>query len=178
VDQRLGPDDDRIGPPVLDCSSGTDACPYQLVLEPAALVGADAREIAVVHRPRNEVDLVERANGGWTRSDRLPDLQRGEREFRKPLGEIPGSLIDMIWRAVVEQVPDDLHPDLLRRLEHRQPARPVVFARGFLDPVPADSISNGPESQLLALAIVRTSVAVVRRRANKVQAHAVASAMR
>ena len=138
----------------LDRPRRRDRGPDELALEPAALVGPDAREITVVDRPGQEVDLVQRADERRAAADRLLQFERGQREVGEALGKVVASLVDVIGRAVVEQVPDDLHPDLLGRFQRRQPARPVIFARRFLDQCqrrPSRSVRN-PSS--LALPVV------------------------
>ena len=79
-------------------------------------------------------------------ADRLMDFQRGERELGKPLGKVLRHWIDVVGRAVVEQVPDDLHPDLFRCLERGQPARPVIAFRRGSDQVPPEAVADRADS--------------------------------
>jgi hypothetical protein len=94
-------------------------------------------EIAVVDRPGQEIDLVERADKRRPAADRLVDVDRGQCEGLEPPRKILRPLVDMVGGAVMEQVPDDLQAKLLGRLQRRQPARPVVAAVRLLDQVPA-----------------------------------------
>ena len=148
VDQGLGPDDGRVRPALLDRPRRGDRGADQLVLEPASFARA-RRAGNSRRRPPSDRKLISFSGqtSGGRPADRLLHLERGQREIGEPLGEIGRGLVDMIGRAVVEQVPDDLTPDLLGRLERRQPARPVVFARRLLDQVPAQPVAEGVESQ-------------------------------
>ena len=138
----------------------------------------DPREIAVVHRPRQEVDFIERADERRPAADRLVLLERGERESGEPLRKVRRGLVDAIGRAVVEQVPDHLEPDALGRFQRRQPARPVILAGRLLDQMPAQAIADGAETELLAQPVVAQHVPVVARRANEVEPNAVAPPVR
>jgi hypothetical protein len=178
VDQRLGPDDRRIRPLLLDSPRRTDRGGHELLLEPAALARADRGEIAVVDRPGEEVDLVHRTDQRRPPADCLLELEGGEREIREALRKILGALVDAIGRAVVEQVPDHLHAGFLGRFEHRQPARPVVLARIPADEVPAHPVAQRRQAKLPACGIILAHVAVVRRRPDEVEANAVAPPVR
>jgi len=78
-------------------------------------------------------------------ADGLLNFQCCNGEVGEAPREIRSGLIEMIWRAVVEKIPDDLETIFFRRLERRKPARPVVSARCLLDEVPAETIAKGPE---------------------------------
>ena len=111
-------------------------------------------------------------------ADRLLHFQRGQRELGEPLGEVGRALVGVIGRAVVEQVPDDLDADLFGRLEHRQPARPVVFARALFDQMPAQPVAERAEAELACIGIVARDVPVVPGRPDQVEPDAVAAPVR
>src|SRR5690242_14475908 len=96
VDQRLGPYDRRPGPALLDRLRRGNRSRNQLVLEPAALLRADPRQIAVVDRPGEEVNLIQRADQRRSVADRLPEFERSEREVGEAPGEIRRRLVEAI----------------------------------------------------------------------------------
>src|SRR6185312_5624984 len=102
---------------------------------------------------------------------------RGDRKVGEALREVRRGLINAIGGAIMEQVPDDLEAGGFGSLDHRQPARPVIFARRFLDEVPAEAIAHGTETELVQLAVIAGDMLVVAGRADEIEAHAVAPAM-
>jgi hypothetical protein len=106
------------------------------------------------------------------------DFYRGKREFGEPFGKILGGLVDMVRRAVVEQVPDDLDPGLLSGFKRRYPARPVIFPRRFLDQVPAKAVAKCPEPELATQPIVAQHVLIVACRPDEIEADAIAPPVR
>ena len=155
-----------------------DRGPDELVLEPARSVGSDVREIAVVDRPRQEVDFVHGADERWAPADRLLHLHRRQGEIGEARGEVLAGLVDVIGRTVMEQVPDHLDPGALGGLQRRQPARPVVIARRFFDQMPAQAIADRAETELSAQLIILQHMLVVAGRPDEVEANAVAPPVR
>src|SRR6185369_9638888 len=120
----------------------------------------------------------QRADGWWPRGDRLAQFQSRNCEIGETLREILARLVDMIGRAIVEQVPVDLDPDLFRGFEHRQPARPVIIARRVLDPVPAQSVAQRQQAEIAALPVIVERMAIVTGGTDEVEPDAVAPPVR
>jgi hypothetical protein len=71
-----------------------------------------------------------------------------------------------------------LNAGFFGRLQHREPARPIIIARRFFDEVPAKTVAKGSEAQLSATAIVLKCVPVMSRGPDEVEPHPVPPPMR
>ena len=178
VDQRLGPGELGVGPFAADRLRGTDCRADELSLEPAGFVGSDTWEVADLNRPREKADLVQRADERRLPAHRLLNLHRGQGELRETLRKIVGRLVDVIGRAVVEQVPYHLDAGPFGGFERGQPARPIIFARRLLDQVPAKAIAHRVEAELPAQPIVLQHMLVVTGRPDQVESNAIPAPVR
>ena len=111
------------------------------------------------------------------RRSTLLKFDRGQGELGESLGEIVSGLVDMIGRTVVEQVPDHLNAGRSAASSAGSPARPVVFARRFLDQVPAKAVADVCSGRARAQPI-SCDMSVVTRRPDQVEANAVTAPMR
>ena len=73
------------------------------------------------------------------------------------------------------QVPDHLHPGLVRGPDHGKNTRPIVLAGALFDKMPSDAIARGEDSVFLQPAVIAGGKPVVPRRREHVQTAAVAA---
>ena len=143
-------------------------------------LGPDARESSRP-RPPSDRKLIsfKRADERRPLADRLLHLDRGQREIGEPLGEVGRGLVDMIGRAVVEQVPDDLDARPARPL----PAPAASSTSRICPAIVSIRCQRRPSRTVrkpssLALPIVLQHVPVVAGRPDQVEANAVPPPMR
>ena len=124
---------------------------------------------ALTARPCPVGNLVDRAI--QTRAAGLlhDQARGGGGEGGEPADELVRPDVQRRGHAVMAEIPDDLHSRALRRLQHRQEARPVVDVRLALDQVPAQGVARGAQAAGGEDPVVVIGVAIVARGRDQVE---------